>query len=508
MSTPRTPDPEPKKKGAPRKYVIDVNQYPLAAIMTNIFEGAIFKSDAFIRRNTKAAADKAKYIEELAAKLEIDLKADTLTKNLFRPWASKTKATLSSAYLTRLCAFLDRAADQFAFAEHRGLLWQLQELYPDRKKRVDDQVSPVHASTPDHHVPAWLAGEHSWYLYERIGDDDTYLDGRFGIGVGEIDFHDKGGEPEVTLRSVSRGILREYEGKAFFDHHFQYLYIKASLEDGHTAFLSLNLSDYLKARQSIMLGHYTYHSLHYHHLLTKAVVIQKKEPGNPAISLGDYYYREPLKYALLNETIRRFLYLRAMNRLGLPRTRVSKLEDLERVLNGLETFRTDNIVPNFAGDYYVYYKRLDGRIWEDTLRILPNHEKRYYESTYTHKPDLLGHYAKTYIGRTFANGRIIAAHLNQCLLNERDPEDPILLSFQIPDDRYEFDDCQCMTGILSGLQDNDRIPVSYNCLLVWRSAGLSDFQGKEDPHVTNYFEGLKVSRLAASPPRFRFEDLG
>lgn len=517
MAIPQTPDSEPNKLGAPRRLEIDVNQYPLSNIMTNIFDRAIFKSEDFLNRSTIAETDKAKYIAELAADLGINLNADTLTRNLFRPWASRTTARLTSAYLARICAFLFETADQFGFTEYLELVQDLRGRYADRKRSTDnrpaddrstdDPASPVNPPTTGHYLPAWFVGKQRWYLYERIGDDDTYLDARFGIGVGEIVFHRKADRLEVTLISISRNIRREYKGEAFCDDHFQYLYIKASIKGGHIAFLSLTLSEFLQARQSIMLGHFTYHSLHYHHLLTKAVVVQKKEAGRRGITPGDYYYQNTTKYALLDQTISRFLYLRAKNRLGLPRTRVNTLEDLEYIVDGLENLRTDIKLSKFAGEYYVYYKRRDGQLCEDALHISRNHEKRYCESTYTHKTDALEHNCKTYIGRTFANGRIVAVQLNERLSNEGDPEDPILLSFQAPDDSVKFDDCQTMTGMVSGLQDNDRLPVSYNCLLVRQPNKLPGFLGKEDPRVIGYFNRLPHSRIAAAPSRFRLDDL-
>ena len=274
----------------------------------------------------------------------------------------------------------------------------------------------------------------------------------------------------------------------------------ASFHSRFKGLLSLKLAEADRPHQTLMLGHFTYHSTTYKHLLTKTIVLQKKEGIEPVVPIGDHYADGEV-FGKIDQRIRRFLYPRERNRLSLPKITITQISELEAFLEEQEKKSTKGSLEHFAESYTVFYKGRDGSIFEDVLEIRMNHERRYYEGKYTRAQQ-----EKTYMGQVFADNELIAVRLDEYPEERQQDENSVLLTFHIPRKRSNHAEVECLPGLLSGLQESDGLLVSYLCLLVRKQGGFS-FGGAKDPRVLGYFEqGPYV--LTTRDAKFRLDELG
>ena len=506
---------EKKPQGAPMNPRIDVSSSPMQSVLKKIFEGALFLNNPEYKEFTAAKLKneterRAVYITQLVKRYNPSaLEPRRLKTNFFDPWMKKNPGEKSFIKLRiddlrELGNFMRAAARDFHYEEHLKLVDAYFTKYLGEKPQAEAEEATT--EQPHHDAAAseasWLVKGSPWYLYARVGEDDTKeARAKYAIGVAELSFASENGGLSATAEFYVKKKDRRHKGEVSFDKYSQYLYIVlASFHSRFKGLLSLKLAEADRPHQTLMLGHFTYHSTTYKHLVTDTVVLQKKEGIDSVVPKGDHYADGEV-FEKIDQRIRRFLYPREKNRLSLPKITIAHIGELEAFLEGQEKKSTKASLEHFEESYAVFYKGKDGRIFEDMLEIRMNRERRYYEGKYTHTQ-----HKKTYVGQVFTDSELIAVRLDEYPEERKQDENSILLTFHIPGKRSNLAEVECLPGLLSGLQDSDGLPASYLCLLVRKQGGFP-FEGAKDPRVLGYFEqGPYV--LTTRAAKFRLDELG
>ncbi|HEY6899988.1 MAG TPA: hypothetical protein VI233_05070, partial [Puia sp.] len=452
-----------------------VDESEFYQILRNVLDKFFFAEKQYQPKEYASKDKRGIRIEKLAEEFNIEggLDAKQLSMHLFGPDLLNEPIKLSKGYLTRLCQLLLDASEKYDYKQHVPLI----EKFREKKLGIPPESRSIPTLNGAHHSFSALElpvvkilTTYKWYLFERFGGDHIKEEKHgFGVAAGEVVFTVINGKLKVDMTVVTEKITRLYKGAARFAADGSYLYIIAGY-DGKKATLSLKLAEMDKEHQTLIFGHFTYHSSVYKHLLTKTVILQRKDQAKQELSIGEHRY-EGDEYKKIDKTISRFLYPRPVNRLSLPE-QINNMGDLEKFLDKMEKPALKTALPHFEKKYYVYYKDEDeNRLCEDELTIELNHEKRYYEGRFTHYPDEQKENTKIYLGQAFDNrGTILVLELNEYAGLRKQDEDPILLSCHLSSEKINWKVCQCLPGLISGLQDTSRIPVSYICLLVRQDA--------------------------------------
>lgn len=489
-------------KGRPKNPSINSRNESLIAVMS-IFEKFFFKDEAQFKQgsNHSFILQKARFISERAQKYNIELDTIELKKKLFQPYLNGGEITLSVSYINRICDFLENATDEYGLQECSEPITSFRYVHQESSKAI--LKSQEHTSQK--HLIIKMLTKDPWYVFERIGAPHI-MDNDFGIAVGEISFTFKAEEFRARMQFVYEGNERVYIGNVSFDASYDYMYLDLILDgSGKRASITLRLAEYDSIHQTIILGHFTYHSKLYSHLITKAVVFQKVTPGLPKLKCGDINYTDQL-YKSIDPSISKFLYPRDKNRLSLP----SKIISNEKELSAFIDQQTKKINPilkkHFQGTYSVFYKNPKGTLIEDSLKIGLNPNASNIEATYIHRPDISKRNNKKWKGTTYFNNKFIVLELSEVRSPERNKEeDPILLTFYTSDEDLTFSECECFPGLISGLQDSLRSPISYLCLLV--KHGIEGFSGLDDMRLKRYFDQSGSTNLTPSVLAFKLDKL-
>ncbi len=490
--------------GRPKNAHIESSNKHLVAVMHAIEQKLFFKNEEHEREkelydtrlNLSAEWQRSLRLSELAKQNGIKLNAVQLKKRLIRPFFEKRPITLSQPYLKNLYALLKLKIPEINFTEA-----QLKQLENFKREVIDGNNLPTNPTKAD--VMTHFLTSDTWLLFERIGDIHI-KDKDFGIAVGHVIFSLQSNQLRASVSFNYEATERVYTGEVTFDLRFDYLYMNLKLEStGKQAFIALRLESDDVTTQTVMLGHFSYHSRKYEHLLSKAVVLQKQSSVREDIKKGDHSYNSE-EYLKISAEITKFLYPRDKNRLSLPRITITTLDDLKSFLDSKGKKANPVLRKHFQGIYKVFYKSSKGVLIEDELEILFNENSRLIEAKYIHRPDISKANNKNYKGQVFLNQKFIVLELSETQKDTRRPEeDPILLAFQISDEDINYNECECFPGLLSGLQDSSREPYSFICLVVRKEK--ENLNGYEN--IENYFNAVSQHYLTPYNKGFKLNNL-
>ncbi|WP_461136955.1 hypothetical protein [Spirosoma lituiforme] len=334
-----------------------------------------------------------------------------------------------------------------------------------------------------------------WVLFERVGYEPI-KNSEWGIAVGRIHFTVFRDYLHVTMNTIYKTINRTYRGIATHDAQKCLFLDLLKIEDSTRSNFILQLADSDVHSQSLLIGHYSFYSPSnaFDHILSKTVVLLKVMKNVDAntqknyLSIGNYDYNTD-EYKTIPQDIRSFLYTREMNRMSMPKGKIGDLTDLEVFLRDHRHNKINPILKkHFLGDYKIYYKRTDSAVTEDDLLIYFDEDAIKLMAKYTHKPDVDKKHNKIWLGQIYLNDSKSGISLelsNEKSKERQDQEDPILLTFWIPDKTVNFSESQCFPGVISGLEDSSDGPISFVCLAVRNN--VADFRGAEDDRVKKYF---------------------
>lgn len=496
--------------GRPKKIQFPPNDQ----VMRDLF--ALLEEKVFRLQGKKTNKEKAEYLEELALEYNVpNLASSELKDHLISPYLKGSNIELSKEYGNHLYDLLQKIKEPFKFTE------QL-EVLENFRQRVNQSVTISHQPL---HLPVLhsLKAKPSlsylenteWLIFERMGDQP--IEGAiWGLGVSKLFFKSDGGYLGVEMHSNYEQLERKHVGIASADTQLDYLFIDMVMTDnsGKRANLVLRLADTDTEHQSTMIGHYTYHSRRYKHLLSKTVVLQQiighVQTGGPSLladlKSGEYLYSDP-EYKKTPIEIRQFLYSREMNRMSFPDTIISDLSELEKFHKNHREEKLNTVLLNsFCNDYFVYYKHSDGTITEDDLSLSYNEEAILIEASFLHQTDLHGKNIKTWMGVPIINEqkRAISIKLNDAKNITHQEDDPILITFWLPDVRMHYDYCECFPGLISGLEDATKEPIGFICLVVRKD--IVDFKGKIDERLHAFFASNTFLEMAPRNIQFKLDD--
>jgi glycosyltransferase involved in cell wall biosynthesis len=451
--------------------------------------------------------------------------------------AAKEKAKHLKELLlkTHGCSW-ENTAKQFALdlnlIEPKPVIEQEPDIIESPGKRIPDSgfnEGPTRVNVSQDIVSRFLEKNNSlkylentqWAVYERTGEKPV-KGAHWGIAVSKLAFTANVDFLCVEMYSVFDTKKRFYEGWASTDAKTDYLYIYMTLrnEPSKRFQLVLRLTESDFDSHSIMIGHATYHSKIYGHLLSKTVILQKigntpnsdlKISGQDRnmsldsqnIIIENHLYGSE-EFNKIDSNIRQFLYPREMNRMSTPNDSIGDLNDLKQFLNKKKHKRLNrDLEKHFCNKYFVYYRRTGKEITEDEMTISYDSEAICLKVEYIHWPDSSKKITKKWIGEIYLNkaktGIILELHHEK---NEE--ENPILLTFLLPNLKIPFEDAQCFPGIISGLDDATQGPIAFICLVVKK--GIEGFSRINDKRLQLYFNSHKESEITPKFSMFKLDE--
>ena len=494
--------------GRPSNIAIKCSDPELVALLDHIYSK--------ILPSQRDVKDKAKFFSELARSRHFHLAESELRNNIFGPYGAGKNITISRNYITELDSFLRSVKDEFEI--DISVVSNFKEKYATEildsavgNDSRGDILSLLYKSGPRLN---YLENT-EWVLFERIGDD-AIKDADWGIAVGRISFKSFKYYLNVRMNTVYQTINRTYEGIASQDSQKCLFVDLLKLEDNTRSNIVLQLADSDVHKQDLLIGHYTFYSPSnaYDHILSKTVILLKVHPipddktKSNYLPIGNYNYKSD-QYFAISSHIRSFLYSRGMNRMSMPKEAVSNLGELDRFLLSHRLNKINSkLKKHFINDYLVYYKNTAGLIVEDILKIYFDSDAIKLCALYSHSPDVDRKHYKNWVGGIFINDAQSGISLE--LSNEKskfrdDQEDPILLSFWIPDWRVTFFESQCYPGVISGLEDSSKGPIAYTCLVVKKN--IENFMGLLDGRIEKYFVEHESFILKPKMVKFKLDDL-
>jgi len=416
------------------------------------------------------------------------IKKSELTKNLFKPFSEGQTCSLSINYCYGILEVLQKLVYQRELADEKELIYAFKTHFEEKYSGPKSSSVFKLFGEDDFKVPELDKTE--WWLYERTGDKPT-RNAKWGIAVGKIKFLTSAKQMMVEASFCYRdNRIIEENGVATHDDHKDYVYIDLLSTDGmrKRSSLALRLAEAYLSEQQIMVGHFTYHSVSYQHLVSKTVILQKKSLL-PEMSIGDFSTGSA-QYLLIPESIRQFLYPRESNRMSLPKRIVTDLGGLTEFLSSSREGKLSVTIKNhFCGDYLVYYKPNPHELQEDKLEIFKNEEAIELQCEYRHYTDLEKRVPQYFFGKPYRNNRKIVIELSNEKTAEDKAENPLLLTFNLP---QHFESSQCFPGVLSTLMGEELAPASFVVLIVKAEyKSIPEFES----FVERYFKTCDSVRL-------------
>jgi hypothetical protein len=456
----------------------------------------ILDKHIFIPGNIHTIKEKAAVISGLAMENgHIKLAESELRNKFFTPFAKGSDITISRDYGLNIALVLSRIHKNYGFEHLLNEVRQFKQLY----EIIGTPVVEADVSTElfkklygNRQSLNSLVGS-SWWIAERIGDHPV-KEGKWGIAIGKISFSLSEGYIVTDTMFKFEKTIRKYQGLASHDGKADYIFIdQLSLDETkRRSNIVLRMADMDYNDQSLMIGHYTYHSKKYMRLLSKTIILLKIFEGTgqtDQLAIGNYLNEDPEEYERIPLAIRSFLYSREKNRMSVPMKIVTNLDDLDALLKkrkGSQLQRT--IRDGIRNDYLVYYKKLSGQLVENKLNIDYNQETVVIGCTFEHNADRRFDKGMYWKGSVFYNSIqnvVVLEMSNEKSAKDLIEEDPILLSFILPAEDISFSEVSCYQGIICGLGDTRAGAVSYKCLLV--PASVKEFNGLHDPRIQKIF---------------------
>lgn len=354
-----------------------------------------------------------------------------------------------------------------------------------------------------------------WISYERTDPDNT-PNATWGIASSIIQIGNyKNDITPIFFQSRYGEGLYECAGHVYYNLSSGYLIaslLRHANENNKVletpCFFVMRVRD--PQHQTLMLGHYINYSLYFEKFITKSV-IWKKDDNNILQESPQDLVNASEGFKKIDINIRRYLYSRQLNRLSLPHTGISNLNNkndqdrsLSKWLNKhIADVISDKKLRACVDKYYVCYLSLDynvvlksdneirGQLITKHLH-LDNFEIRYeddgveFTSQYTHYiMDGEKSIENIYIGKVSRNHTTIQTYVEfERFVSKpgrmiRTSNNAILLSFTVPPCNADqaktvFNECNYFEGIISGLNDPDNKPISLRCLVVKRKINSGD----------------------------------
>lgn len=320
-----------------------------------------------------------------------------------------------------------------------------------------------------------------WYLFERVGKKPE-IEANWGIAIREVIFlEDNGNYIPVKLKTKNLEGNNEisYIGCATThpNSNGKYIYldlVKETDKMRSNIVFRINEEDKLES-QTLLIGHYTSHSIQYQRLLSKVVVLVKHTELPTDVEIGHVEYKSE-KYKKLPDSIQTFLYSRELNRMSMPQNAITSINQLEEFLQDYQVKNIDrDLKKDFVGRYFVYYKRSDKKIIEDSFEVYFNEHSNSLQTTYSHATDKKQKNKKKWIGKPYRNTTkqcIFISLINvESMVSTEVEENPILLSFQMPSDKDAWSDSNCYHGTIAGLEDSDHTKpvnggIAFVCFVI------------------------------------------
>lgn len=469
---------------------VDSREDLIQKLMSEVFEQRIF-----VPKNAKTIKDKAALLSSIGQEYNIKLAESELRNKFLTPFYKGQFIILSREYganLSRLLLVISKSFKLEEFETEIELLAKKYELLALPAINVDanELFKKLYGNKQS---LIGLVGS-SWWVFERIGDHPI-KDGVWGLAVGKLTFFLEKGFVVTEMIFRFDKTIRTYTGIASHDIKSDYIYIDqiSSDETKRRSNLILRMADMDFNEQDTMLGHYSYHSKVYSRLISKTVLCLKltddEKSGKTLLEVGNYLNNERERYELIPLPIRSFLYNREKNRMSVPLKIVTNLDELDRLLEKRKGNLEHKIIrEHIRGGYYVYYKKISGDIIENHLEIDYNSESVIVGCTFVHAADKRFDNKLNWKGNIFYNklqNVMVLEMSNEKTIQDPLDEDPILLSFNLPEEDRSFSEVECYQGIIAGLGDGRTGAVSYKCLII--SKKLPDFKRKDDPRIKKIF---------------------
>lgn len=450
-------------------------------------------------------------VEQKAKAFGITLTQDTLYNTLFEPYSNKADTHLSLEYFDRLYDYLTQFANKTKKLNAKDLeqldkFKSLKSSHFTSVKKSAPSNKPLLTKDPNQSNILKHLIDTTWNFYERIGDEDI-RNAKWGIAIGELRFfiHPTMKVLFAELRFKIGNAERMYKGKVHSDGS-AHIYLELELENKR-AYVTIRTADTDYEHQSLLLGHFMYFSKFYRHVLSKAIIVEKHVKQINLTPVGEHHC-ESDDYKKIDENIKWYLYNRDANRLSMPKSVISNMSDLnDFITNRQNDDPAIGALQHLYGKYIIFYKLITGDIFHDEFELKIDSGNEFTIGVYTHFPDANKRNNKTWRGRAYLNGavdsRVLVLELSEIPNKKREreiQEDPILLTLNLPNDELNFDDCECYSGMLTGLQDKNRSPVSYLCLATPERAGI---KGSDDPRIIKYFSQNLQFSLAPITKTFK-----
>ncbi|MDJ1470343.1 hypothetical protein [Xanthocytophaga flava] len=518
---------KPGKGGAPDSKTEFAHNHPIIKQLFDLLEKKLFQPN-----NLTTNSQKADFIHRVSqqhasvAEKEYEpLNSRQIRERFIIKYQNRKPVSLTQNYWEKL-----RLAISFYNTQQTNQAQKLSDLELSflniTFKNSFDKIKPNQPKTiqfKPSHLPNWFNSgscpqylENSeWYIFERIGKK-LLKNEKWGIAVGSISFKKNKDLPylEVTMTTMLENRDRIFKGIASKDTQNDYLYLDLVFEDDSKkrSNIILRLAEEEISKQTILIGHYSYHSKLYRHLLSKTVILLKKDSIKDIILKIESYYEGDPYFEKIPIQIAKFLYFRERNRMSMPKEQISSLEELNNYLVEHRRQKIDRILNHFTGKYYVYFQR-DGYIEEDSLFIDDDKYADLIYATFEHSPDIDKKNTKRWKGQVFLNepkqGIILELSNEKSSETNEEYEDPILLTFNIPDELIAFEASECFPGIISGLSDKSG-PIAYLCLVVKQKSimDVGSVKEKRIKIVTPFFSAALKSYIRPTANTFKLNQLG
>ncbi|WP_157607539.1 hypothetical protein [Runella limosa] len=379
-----------------------------------------------------------------------------------------------------------------------------------------------------------------WLRYERrdsVSIDPNSIMSSRGFSVGCIELI--GGSKKFSVRETIVSLdtnnietTNILDGVCRFESNTNYLFIEMNRIDqeeanklGVTSIYILNIHRMDIQNQEVIVGYHIFYSLIKHKYLVKTTLLIKFKDELDLLFIPKIINKTDSEYKKIPILIRRFFAERSMNRLTIPSTAISHLEKISDNSGTLQDFLArqgkiydDIILSGFTGNFNLFYyfkknhpinddkKYLSG-IRQDRVIIEYDDELCELRGEFLHKEK------EVYRGKGFRKNRTI-----QFLLEQKKSTNPlgekffhtsdnnrksVFFSFPVPhyDDYFFKDEIEnnlSFEGVLSGIEDESGLPLSFSALLVRECVeiDLSNPNNLMTAKLLTHFKKLSATYLA------------
>ncbi|WP_164489807.1 hypothetical protein [Runella sp. SP2] len=450
--------------------------------------------------------------------------------------------------------------DEKNLAEIEKTIKVIEEKYSNESPVHDPSLMDMYGkfwqTTAFNKLPQKFYNSH-WRIYERT-DGRSRANATWGIAtqyfyIGKMDINGYVPVKILTLSSEYNGVVTYNPQSSFLIGH---LVREATDSDNLTTpvFFAIQLNS--QSDQSLMIGHSMYYALAFSKFMTKTFIFEKCDEKFTPEDVVDI---ELKKFNEIKLSIRQFLSSRSRNRLTMPSTNISNLNEHDLVHslqswvnNRIKHLQFDDLLPASIGKYYVCYfygevakakytnsdKEEDKIIKDDYLAkyirideldISYDENSVDFYASYIHKQDVSKKALKSGVSTSVFKGKVRRKQSTvEIILEEKTftnskkgfAEDSfpianfILINFSVDDVGLKNKNEAFFSGIITGLSDLNCNPVSFRCFLLRKrgkhdkknvtqketTINFSDKENVNSKRILDYFRNhLDESQIKAAP---------